>query len=82
MTQQNGPTKSWDRGLPTDMQSTSLPDGHVLLVFHVGTWGCSPGGGQTEKLDQPKTKRHAGDAPSNQPMVAGVFPQRSVVTLK
>jgi len=47
-----------------------------LLIFHVGTWGVFPGGGQTEKnLHQLKNKRHTGDAPSNQSKVAGVFPQ-------
>jgi len=44
------------------------------------------GRGQTEKLDtsekQNKTKRQPGNAPSNQPIVAGVFPQRKVGTLK
>jgi len=29
-----------------------------------------------------RNKRHTGDAPSNQPIMAGVFPQRNVGTLK
>jgi len=53
------------------------------MVFHTGTWGFFHGGGQTEKLysseNQKNTPRRG---PFNQPLVAGVFPQRNVGYLK
>jgi len=44
-----------------------------------GNLGIFLGGGQTEEfVHYLRNNRHTGDAPSNQPKVAGVFPQRNV----
>jgi len=44
-----------------------------------GDLGIFLGGGQTEEfVHLLRNNRHTGDAPSNQPKVAGVFPQRNV----
>jgi len=44
-----------------------------------GDLGIFPGRGQTEKsVHWPRNNTHTGDAPSNQPKVAGVFPPRNV----
>jgi len=54
--------------------------GVQLLVFHMGTWGFSLGEFR-EKCTLARNKTHTGNAPSNWPLVAGVFPQRNVGTV-
>jgi len=56
--------------------SPSFPHPRSFFHFLIG------GGPNRENCTPARNKRHAGDAPSNQPTVAGVFPQRNVGTLK
>jgi len=48
-------------------------------AFHMGAWGSLPGGGQTVNWTSDPEKKalhHRGDAPSNQPDVAGSLPPK------
>jgi len=55
-----------------------IPGGSTPGLSH-GDPGIFLGGGQTEKfVHLLRNNRHNGDVPSNQPKVAGVFPQRNV----
>jgi len=49
---------------------------------YLGTRRLFPGGGQTEICTLARNRRHTGAAPSNPPIVAGVFPQRNAGTKK
>jgi len=54
-----------------------------LPVFHMGTRGfLFLKEAKQRSCISARHKRHTGDAFSNQPMVAGVSPQRNVGTLK
>jgi len=69
-------------------RTTTVIAGHAppssvsILVCHMGTWEFFSGGGQTQEFTPGRNKRHTGDAPSHQPIVAGVFLQRTVGTWK
>jgi len=62
----------------TAMQIASPISGIGLLIFHMGTWEISLGEAKQRNLYTSWDNRHTGDAPSNQPYVAGVVPQRNV----